>query len=52
MCKICVLAARYPRVRQDSLVFNLSQFASTIAASPLTELSQTRSIQLTQEKTS
>ncbi|MBD1997603.1 hypothetical protein H6G00_13365 [Leptolyngbya sp. FACHB-541] len=52
MCKICVLAARYPRAPQDSLVLNLSQFASAIAAKPLTEPSQTQSIQLTQEKTS
>ncbi|MBD2054664.1 hypothetical protein H6F88_01235 [Oculatella sp. FACHB-28] len=52
MCKICVLAARYPRAPQDSLVLNLSQFASAIAAKPLIESSQTPSARSTQENTS
>jgi hypothetical protein len=52
MCKICGLAARYSRVRQDSLVFNLSQFATAIAAQPTTETSQNQPVTLTQDKSS
>ena len=37
MCKLCAIAARYSRVRQDSLVFNLSQFAVAVEGKPLTE---------------
>jgi len=30
MCKLCTITARYPRIRQESVVFNLSQFALTV----------------------
>ncbi|WP_181314454.1 hypothetical protein [Phormidesmis priestleyi] len=58
MCKLCAIAARYPasRVRQDSLVFNLSQFAVAIEtkleAKPLSEQPQDQSLTYTQEKPS
>ncbi|BAY57392.1 hypothetical protein NIES2135_42570 [Leptolyngbya boryana NIES-2135] len=37
MCQLCGLAARYARVRQDSLVQNLSQFATVIQTKASTE---------------
>jgi hypothetical protein len=37
MCKLCAFAAQYSRARQDSPVFNLSQFATAITAKPVTE---------------
>ncbi len=40
MCKLCAFAARYVRVRQDSLVFDLSQFVGAVEAKPLTKRSQ------------
>jgi hypothetical protein len=46
MCKICALAARYTPARQDSLVFNLSQFAAAVTAKPVTEPSQPQSTPL------
>jgi hypothetical protein len=41
MCKLCAIAARYSRPRQDSLVFDLSQFTVAATANPLTQQSQT-----------
>jgi hypothetical protein len=61
MCKICVLASRHSRVRQETLVLNLSQFTSTIrqrrkreavAAQPTTETSPNQLITLAQDKPS
>jgi hypothetical protein len=52
MCKICALAARYTPVRQDSLVFNLSQFATVVTAKPLIDPSQNPPVTATQEKPS
>ncbi|MBW4517727.1 MAG: hypothetical protein KME11_21190 [Timaviella obliquedivisa GSE-PSE-MK23-08B] len=52
MCKICAIAARYPRVRQESLVFNLSQFAIAVEAKQEFERPQERSPSNTQEKSS
>jgi hypothetical protein len=43
MCKLCAFAARYPRVRQDSLVFDLSQFAVAIEVRPVSKQSSGRS---------
>jgi hypothetical protein len=40
MCQLCAIAVRYSRVRQDSLVFDRSQFAAAVAKSPSTEQSQ------------
>lgn len=52
MCKLCALAVRYPRARQDSLVFDLSQFATTIAAESSIEQLKNQSNLSTQEKSS
>jgi len=40
MCKLCAIAARYSRSRQDSLVFDLSQFAGAATANPSAQLTQ------------
>jgi hypothetical protein len=50
MCKLCAIAARYPRVRQDSLVFNLSQFANAVEAKSLSEQPQDQLLINIQEK--
>jgi hypothetical protein len=50
MCQLCSIATRFARVRQESLVFNLSQFASAIAAQPTTETPQNQPVTLTQKK--
>ncbi|MBD3886797.1 hypothetical protein IFO70_34735 [Phormidium tenue FACHB-886] len=50
MCKICALAARYIPVRQDSLVFNLSQFATAVTAKPSIAPPQNPFITAIQEK--
>jgi hypothetical protein len=50
MCKLCAFAARYPRVRQETLVLNLSQFATTVTAKPVTEPSQPQSTPLWSSK--
>jgi hypothetical protein len=42
MCKLCAIAARYSRPRQDSLVFELSQFTVAATANPLTQQPQTQ----------
>jgi hypothetical protein len=42
MCQLCAIAVRYPRVRQDSLVFNLSQFSVAAEEKPLTENTSTQ----------
>ncbi|MBI4780836.1 MAG: hypothetical protein HY785_05880 [Oscillatoriophycideae cyanobacterium NC_groundwater_1537_Pr4_S-0.65um_50_18] len=45
MCKLCTIATWHPRVRQDSLVFNLSQFATAVTANPLPKQPPDRDIQ-------
>lgn len=45
MCKLCAIAARYSRPRQDSLVFDLSQFAVAATANSLTQQPQTQQSQ-------
>ncbi|HEY9657164.1 MAG TPA: hypothetical protein V6C65_01775 [Allocoleopsis sp.] len=52
MCKICALAARASRVRQDALVFNLSQFATAVEAKSLSERSNNQPLTKTQKNTS
>ncbi|MBD1997388.1 hypothetical protein H6G00_12250 [Leptolyngbya sp. FACHB-541] len=48
MCKLCAIAARFSRPRQDSLVFDLSQFAVAATASSLTQPLSTQPLQIQQ----
>ncbi|MBD1867935.1 hypothetical protein H6F88_25845 [Oculatella sp. FACHB-28] len=50
MCKLCAIAARYSRPRQDSLIFDLSQFAVAATANPLTQQSHTQQTQKQSEQ--
>lgn len=49
MCKVCALAARYSRISQDSLVFNLSQFAVAVEVKASPEKTKERSLFNTQK---
>jgi hypothetical protein len=51
MCRLCAITTRYPRSRQESQVFNLSQFAVAVTASPVTQQSQTRQPQTQSRQT-
>ncbi|NJR40739.1 MAG: hypothetical protein HC781_20280 [Leptolyngbyaceae cyanobacterium CSU_1_4] len=56
MCKLCAIAAWHPRVRRESLVFNLSQLTTDVEnkplEKPLLEPPLGRSLTHTQEKSS
>ena len=52
MCKLCALAARYTPVRQDSLVFDLSQFAAEITGKPSIDSSQSQPVTTAQKQSS
>jgi hypothetical protein len=49
MCKLCSFATRISHERQESLVFDLSQFATAVKTTSADEPSQPQPILTTQE---